>query len=138
MVWTESRYSLLMGRQPKSTLPQINTHLTPDWPHLISFPENDSKFKEKQSQYYNNRHRSSPLSGQTVRGYTPSGLRPTRQQTQGTVHSDAETPRSSPWINTPSGRHLKIVPDTVVPSPPPNFVRYPIMTRSKTKDPHLR
>ena len=133
--------SLLMGRQPKSTLPQINTHLTPDWPHLISFPENDSKFKEKQRQYYDNRHRVH--SQDKLSEGTPVWIKTDKQQTQGTVHSDAKTPRSY-WVDTPSGnlrrnrRHLKIVPDTVVPSPPPDFVRDPIMTRSKTKDPHPR
>ena len=105
--------SLLMGRQPKSTLPQINTHLTPDWPHLISFPENDSKFKEKQRQYYNNRHRVH--SQDKLSEGTPVWIKTDKQQTQGTVYSDAETPRSY-WVNTPSGnlrrnrRHLKIVP----------------------------
>ena len=131
----------LMGRQPKSTLPQINTHLTPDWPHLISFPENDSKFKEKQRQYYDNRHRVH--SQDKLSEGTPVWIKTDKQQTQGTVHSDAKTPRSY-WVDSPSGnlrrnrRHLKIVPDTVVPSPPPDFVRDPIMTRSKTKDPHPR
>ena len=52
-----SPFSLLMGRQPRSTLPQINSHLTPDWSHLISFPENDMNFKEKQKQNYDSRHR---------------------------------------------------------------------------------
>ena len=49
--------TLLMGRQPRSTLPHTNSHLTPDWSHLISFPENDVKFKEKQKQNYDSRHR---------------------------------------------------------------------------------
>ena len=53
----QSPSCLLMGRQPRSTLPQINSHLTPDWSHLISFPENDMKFKEKQKQNYDSRHR---------------------------------------------------------------------------------
>ena len=49
--------SFLIGGQPKNTLPQINTHLTPDWSHLISFPENDFKFKEKQKHNCDSRHR---------------------------------------------------------------------------------
>ena len=126
LVWSESS-SLLMGRQPRSTLPQINSHLTPDWSHLISFPENDMKFKEKQKQNYDSRHRVHFQNTLPESVWIKSDKRPT----QGTIHSDATTPRSY-WVDTPSGklrrnrRHLTVVP--------PNSVsRDPIITRSKTK-----
>ena len=121
--------SLLMGRQPRSTLPQINSHLTPDWSHLISFPENDMKFKEKQKQNYDSRHRVHFQN--TLPEGTTVWIKSDKRPTQGTIHSDATTPRSY-WVDTPSGklrrnrRHLTVVP--------PNTVsRDPIITRSKTK-----
>ena len=85
------------------------------------------KFKEKQKQNYDSRHRVHFQNTLPESVWIKSDKRPT----QGTIHSDATTPRSY-WVDTPSGklrrnrRHLTVVP--------PNSVsRDPIITRSKTK-----
>ena len=129
--------SLLMGRLTKSTLPQIDSHLTPDWSHLNSFHEDDLKFKEKQKQHYDNRHRVRYQS--TLPEGTPVWVKTDKHPIHGTVNSKAATPRSY-WIDLSSGkirrnrRHLQVIPDSVVPpSPSIPASRSPIMTRSKTK-----
>ncbi|KAK0148358.1 hypothetical protein N1851_011319 [Merluccius polli] len=89
----ESGYSpaqLLMGRQIRSTIPQLPTSLRPRWPNVNSYRKSEKQAKKKQQQCYNLRHRARPLHllqpGQNV--WLP------RENKKGTVIQHATTPRS--------------------------------------------
>ncbi|KAK0140295.1 hypothetical protein N1851_022770 [Merluccius polli] len=89
----ESGYSpaqLLMGRQIRSTIPQLPTSLRPRWPNVNSYRKSEKQAKKKQQQRYNLRHRARPLHllqpGQNV--WLP------RENKKGTVIQHATTPRS--------------------------------------------
>jgi len=143
---------LLMGRQLRSSLPQMESHLNPNWSHLESFRQSDAKFREKQRENYDKRHRVH------ARRDLPDGTRvwvkTNKQITQGFVLAKASTPRSY-WANTSAGtvrRNQKhLVPDTsastagtttpdasfTITSPTTSeqtthLLRSPIMTRSRT------
>lgn len=89
----ESGYSpaqLLMGRQLRTTIPQLPATLRPRWPNLGEFRKTEKRAKENKKRNYNLRHRARPLlplqSGQNV--WLP------REEKQGTVIQQATTPRS--------------------------------------------
>ena len=48
---------LLMGRQIRTTVPQISAHLVPKWPYLTEFRQIDKRFKESQKNNFDQRHR---------------------------------------------------------------------------------
>ena len=51
--------SLLMGRELRSNLPQVDSKLVPKWPSLEKFFQLDSEFRQQhQKQSYNCRHRT--------------------------------------------------------------------------------
>lgn len=81
---------LVMGRQIRSTIPQIPKALQPRWPNIREFRKSEKGTKEKQQWYYNRRHRVRPFPplqcGEKV--WLP------REKTQGTVVQQASTPRS--------------------------------------------
>ena len=54
---------LLMGRRPRTDVPQVSNLLIPDWPHLQRFEEKDRKYKQQQKEQYDSHHR--------VRSLTP-------------------------------------------------------------------
>ena len=39
---------LSMGRQPRSNIPQVQQQLTPTWPYMDQFREDNEKFKQRQ------------------------------------------------------------------------------------------
>ena len=89
----ESGYSpaqLLMGRQLRTTIPQLPATLRPRWPNLGEFRKTEKRAKENQKRNYNLGHRARLLlplqSGQNV--WLP------REEKQGTVIQQAKTPRS--------------------------------------------
>ena len=106
--------SLLMGRELRSSLPQTETQLTPDWPFLTSFRKSDAELRDKQKVFYDRRHRVHSQNG-LLEG-TRVWVKTNTQRIQGTVLSHADTPRSY-WIETHSRRvrrnrrHLTIVPN---------------------------
>ncbi len=140
---------LLMGRQPRTPLPQADSHLTPQWSFLSSFRQDEKIFREKQRDSYDKRHRVHPQAGLSVG--TPVWVRTNTRRCQGSVVSKADTPRSY-WVDTPSGklrrnrRHLTLIPEQAPCSGTPETVtldrpvsdetissaRSPIMTRTRT------
>ena len=52
---------LLMGRQIRSDLPQVQEKLMPQWPYLNGFRDCEKKFKEKQKRDFDRRHRVKEL-----------------------------------------------------------------------------
>ena len=48
---------LLMGRHLRTDVPQVKETFIPDWPHIKSFREKDSKYKKEQKRHYDRRHR---------------------------------------------------------------------------------
>lgn len=87
-----------MGRQLRSTIPQLPTFLTPRWPNIKRFRETDKWAKDRQQRRYNMRYKTRPLP--TLRPGQSVWLQ--REKSQGTVIHQAETPRSY-FIHTDGG-----------------------------------
>lgn len=139
-----------MGRKLRSSIPQTNKHLIPQWPYLKEFREANKKFKDKQKHHYDRGHRARDLS--PIPDNTDVWVKSEKKPVSGRVVEPANAPRSY-VVATPSGlvernrRHLNIVPqqesqNRIVPasetstgsstereSPPSP---QPIMTRSRT------
>ena len=49
---------LLMGRQIRTTLPQVTRHHIPKWPYLKKFRQLDNKYKSQQKRNYDTHHRA--------------------------------------------------------------------------------
>ena len=129
---------LSMGRRLRTSLPQTDTMLTPQWPYLKKFRELNKARKEKEKENFDSRHRVKelpPLSEDTDVWVTNEG-----QQIRGRVVSPTDRPRSY-IVETPTGRiernraHLQVIPnagdaetDTEITTEPPRE----ILTRSKT------
>ena len=133
---------LLMGRHIRTSLPQSDKHLIPEWPYLQEFRERNQSFKEKQKQDFDRRHRARELPA--IPDETEVWIKSEGNPVQGQVVSSADTPRSY-VVDTPTGQvrrnrhHLAVVPDRspedesppiVAPEPPGR-----IMTRSQTGTP---
>ena len=119
---------LLMGRQLRTSIPQLPASLLPRWPNIREFRESEKRAKENQQRNYNQHHRARPLPplqpGQDI--WLP------REKIQGTVIQPATTPRSY-IIQTDEGQvrrnrthlrtvhhpQLQIPPDTPVETPEP-------------------
>ena len=52
-----SPVELLMGRQIRTPVPQVDQHYTPDWPYLEACREKDKQQKDRQQRDFNQRHR---------------------------------------------------------------------------------
>ncbi|KAJ8356744.1 hypothetical protein SKAU_G00195380 [Synaphobranchus kaupii] len=120
---------LLMGRQLRTTIPQLPTSLLPHWPNIGGFRQSEKRTKENQQRNYNRRHRALPLpplqAGQNV--WLP------REKIQGTLMQPATTPRSY-IIQTDEGQvrrnhthmrtvhhpHSQVPPETPVDTPEPS------------------
>ena len=53
---------LLMGRNLRTTVPQVTTHLIPKWSYLEEFRKKDKDFKEKQKRDYDHRYWTTEMS----------------------------------------------------------------------------
>ncbi|KAL7851818.1 hypothetical protein SRHO_G00176030 [Serrasalmus rhombeus] len=110
---------LLMGKQPRTTIPQLPANLRPRWPNIRGLRKAETRAKEKQQRNYNLRHRARNLpplqAGQNV------WLE--KERKSGTVVQQATTPRSY-IIDTDEGQvrrnrtHVRIVDPPQQPSPP--------------------
>jgi hypothetical protein len=138
-----------MGRRIRTTIPQTNKQLVPQWNFLEAFYEKNKQFKESQKVHFDRRHRArepSPIPDDAEVWITSEG-----QPIQGRVLSQADTPRSY-VVDTPTGTlvrnqsHLNVVPKAEIPetatetlqllkqstSPRKPLTPKVIMTRSKT------
>ena len=131
---------LLMGRHLRTSLPQTNSKLTPQWSYLQPFRQADEDYRNKQKEIYDRRHRVIPQTGLSEGSQV--WIKANSQQTPGSVISRANTPRSY-WIDVPSGpvrrnrRHITVIPDPAFDPVPCTdtsqpVLRSPIMTRSRT------
>lgn len=136
---------LCMGRRLRTSLPQTDKLLTPQWPFLKTFREQDKALKEKQKENFDSRHRAKelPLIPDDTKVWIMSEEKPV----QGRVVSPADRPRSY-VVETPTGQvernrsQLRVIPEAdsdqqtevesanenAVPSEPSRR----IMTRSRT------
>ena len=139
-----------MGRSLRSTLPQTKDHLIPEWSYLQPVRESEQRFRKKQKQVYDRRHRVANLP--PLPDNTPVWVDGESSTVPCEVKKQASSPRSY-IINTPSGTlrrnrfHLQVAPancpgtdetspnDSVESHDPLRRVTEPprtIMTRSKT------
>ena len=107
---------LLMGRHLRTTLPQIDDQLRPQWKYLETFRKQNSEFKQKQKSAYDRRHRTNSLP--PIADDTKVWVLGGQTTIPGQIHSQANTPRSY-IVNTPGGQirrnrqHLNVIPDSV-------------------------
>lgn len=133
-----------MGRQLRAEVPQTKYSLTPKWPYLKEFREEDRLHKKRQKDDYDKRHRTHPLPD--LPDGTDVWVNTGRRSTEGVANPDPSAPRSyTVTTNTGTVRrnrsHLNVVPQPVRTDPssdqpmsePPE--RELIMTRSRTGTP---
>ena len=136
---------LLMGRRIRTTVPQTDRQLTPQWTYIEEFRRLNKLYKGHQKQNFDREHRVKELPklpDDTAVWITSEAAEPIR----GRVVTAAETPRSY-VVDTPTGEvrrnrsQLRVIPDTTPPErqPTPTAMPQPapitpnvIMTRSRT------
>ena len=104
---------LLMGRKLRTLLPVTDKQLIPQWNYLREFKSANQKFKDKQKEDYDRRHRTMemPLIPEDSEVWVTSG----QDAIRGRVVTSTPAPRSY-LIDTPSGiirrnqQHLRVVP----------------------------
>ena len=132
---------LLMGRQLRSMLPVLQSHLTPEWEYLNMFRQDDATFKEGQTDTYDKRHRV--RSREELSSDTTVWIKSGPTQRKGQILKKASSPRSY-WVvtqNTTLRRNARHLTQTNAASDPPDTtsqitplqLRSPIMTRTRTK-----
>ena len=141
LTWCDlSPAELSMGRRLRTSLPQTDKLLIPQWPFLTKFREQDRALKEKQKENFDSRHRTRELT--PIPDDTEVWIVSEDQRVPGRVVSPADRPRSY-VVETPTGQvernrsQLQVLPNTSETenespnvSPPEQPRR--IMTRSKT------
>ena len=78
-----------MERRIRTDIPTAKTLLTPQWPYLAEFQEQDREYKAKQKQNYDQQHRTQTLN--PLPPDTPVWITTGRDHTFGQVCSPAET-----------------------------------------------
>ena len=105
---------LLIGRSVRTTVPQVSTHLIPNWSYLEEFHEKDRDIKEKQKRDYDRHYRTSEMPN--IPEDTAVWIRSGNKPQKGRVVAHANKPRSY-LVETSAGRllrnrsHLQVVPD---------------------------
>ena len=129
---------LLMGRNIRSNIPQVQETLIPQWPYLTEFRHTNDLFKSQQKVNYDKRHRTQPLPD--IPDDAEVWINTNGNQSTGYVTGPAGAPRSY-MVETRSGQvrrnrsHLMPMPNTHC-SDSDNSAsttdRSPIMTRTRT------
>lgn len=106
---------LLFGRRIRTTIPQITSWLTPEWPYLKAFHKSDELAKRIQKNNYDKRHRA--RAQPELKKGTEVWVRTGDTQTKGRIIMTADTPRSyivstSEGITRKNHQHLTVVPGT--------------------------
>jgi transposase InsO family protein len=105
---------LCMGRRLRTSLPLTDKMLTPQWPFLEKFREQDKAMKEKQKENFDSRHRARDLP--TLPNDTEVWIMSEDEPVHGRVVSPADRPRSY-IVETPTGQiernrsQLQVVPN---------------------------
>ncbi|KAI4888494.1 hypothetical protein NFI96_032849 [Prochilodus magdalenae] len=107
-----SPVQLLMGRQLRTTIPQLPTYLHPRWPNIRGLRKADMRAKENQQRNYNLRHRARHL--QPLQAGQKVWL--AKEKKSGTVIQQATTPRSY-IIDTDEAQRFR-APEDVAAGPP--------------------
>jgi len=106
---------LLMGRRIRTTLPQTNSQLIPQWPYLEEFKKCNKKFKQRQKKDFDHHNRVHKLPD--IPDNADVWIQSANRPTQGQVISKGCTPRSY-VVSTPTGTvqqnraHLRVVPNS--------------------------
>ena len=109
--WSPSK--LLMGRRLRTSLPQTDEYLVPQWSYLPKFCKQNKVFKDKQKEDFDRHHRTRELS--EIPEDTEVLIETEEGPTSGQVRSSAGT-LCSYIVETPSGsvqrnrHHLKPLP----------------------------
>ena len=133
---------LSMGRRLRSSVPQTDKMLVPQWPYLKEFRALDQKQKQQQKENFDSRHRARDLP--PIPDDAEVWITTDNEPVPGRVISPADRPRSY-VVATPSGQiernrsHLTVVPrensedsDTNQQPQVDNETPRRIMTRSRT------
>ena len=83
---------LVMGRWLKTDILGTKRHLTPKWPHLRGFADEDKEMKQRQKEVYDRQHRVRTVP--SLPGNTPVWVNTQGRQVPGTVVAAADTPHS--------------------------------------------
>ena len=79
---------LWMGRQIRTTLPQVTRHHIPKWSYLKKFRQLDEKYKKKQKRNHDTHHQVRPLS--ELADDTPVWVRTENSQQRGRIISTSD------------------------------------------------
>ena len=129
---------LLMGRNIRSNIPQVQETLIPQWPYLTEFRHTNDLLKSQQKVDYDKRHRTQPLPD--IPDDTEVWINTNGNRSTGHVTGPADAPRSY-MVETRSGQvrrnrsHLLPMPNTHTSdsdNSPLTTDRSPIMTRTRT------
>ena len=92
---------LSMGRRLRTSVPQTDKILIPQWPYLEDFKAKDKEYKEKQKENFDSRHRVKDLP--SIPNDTEVWITTESEPQSGKVISPADRPRSY-IVETPSGQ----------------------------------
>ena len=109
-----SQAELLMGRRLRTSIPQTDELLIPNWSYLPDFQQKNQEFKDKQKLDFDRWHRPRQLPDLPLD--TDVWIKSEGQPLQGWVVSDATRPRSYMSLKCPSGqvqcnhKYLYVIP----------------------------
>ena len=135
----QSPAELCMGRKINTNLPQLPNSLVPEWSYLEQYRQADQLYKDRMSQDYNRRHRTTTLPD--IADGSPVLVQFGDRRVAGTTVRSADAPRSYMVETAPGGlvrrnrQHIVPLPHS---SPPKRLAsgpnkRSPIMTRSRSQ-----
>ena len=136
---------LCMGRRLRTSVPQTDSMLVPQWSYLQKFKESEKQYKAKQKENFDNKHRVKELP--PISNDTEVWITTEKEPVPGVVVSPADRPRSY-VVETPTGQiernrsQLRVVPERSensetseqdnAPQESESPLPKQIMTRSKT------
>ena len=135
---------LCMGRQLRTEIPLTKDSLTPDWPFLEQFRGEDGRFKRRQNEDYDRRHRTRSLPD--IPQGTDVWINTGGHSTEGVANPHTTAPRSY-TVTMANGTlrrnrsHLNVVPPPVETATSSDQAisdpsdRGPIMTHARTGSP---
>ena len=137
---------LCFGRPLRTDIPRTKDSLTPGWPYLEKFRDDDESFKRRQKRDYDKRHRTHSVS--ELPAGTGVWINTDGRNTEGVANPSLSAPRSY-TVTTANGTvrrnrsHLNVVPDStqtpLTSGQEPSMTGPPtqrmILTHSRTRTP---